>query len=158
MGGVLGGVFNALIAPLLFNSLIEYPLAIVVASLLRPYMAPRVDNPSSRWLDFILPLTLALTLGGLTSALLNYPGKLSSYTLVGGVCLAAAICFSFLKRPIRFGLGIGAIILVGLMCTGSMEQIIFKERNFFGILQVKQDQGYHLLAHGNTTHMGAGET
>ena len=87
VGGVLGGVFNALVAPLLFNSLIEYPLVIVVASLLRPYMAPRVDKPSSRWLDFILPLALALTLGGLTSALLNYPAK-SSIMHVRGCLLS----------------------------------------------------------------------
>lgn len=36
VGGVLGGLFNALLAPLLFNSLAEYPLMIAVACLLRP--------------------------------------------------------------------------------------------------------------------------
>lgn len=152
VGGVLGGLFNALVAPLLFNSLIEYPLVIVVASLLRPYMAPRVDKPSSRWLDFILPLTLALTLGVITSALLNYPGKLPTSRLFVVVCLAGTICFSFLKRPIRFGLGIGAVILAGMMVTGGKEQVIFKERNFFGILQVKQNEKYRLLSHGTTLH------
>jgi hypothetical protein len=32
----LGGVFNALVAPLVFKSVIEYPLAIVLACLLLP--------------------------------------------------------------------------------------------------------------------------
>jgi hypothetical protein len=35
-GGVLGGVFNALIAPLVFKTLVEYPIAIVAACLVRP--------------------------------------------------------------------------------------------------------------------------
>jgi hypothetical protein len=148
VGGVAGGLFNALVAPSLFNSLIEYPLVIVVASMLRPYMAPRVDRQSSRWLDFILPLALALTLGVITSALSNYPAS----RLFIVVCLAGAICFCFLKRPIRFGLGIGAIILAGTMVTGDKEQVIFKERNFFGILRVKQTQKYRFLTHGTTLH------
>src|SRR5678816_2588592 len=33
VGGVLGGVFNALIAPLVFDSVLEYPLMIVIACL-----------------------------------------------------------------------------------------------------------------------------
>jgi hypothetical protein len=36
LGGVLGGSFNALIAPLLFNSIAEYPLMLGAACLLRP--------------------------------------------------------------------------------------------------------------------------
>jgi hypothetical protein len=36
VGGVLGGVFNGLLAPLLFNSAAEFPLALVAAGLLCP--------------------------------------------------------------------------------------------------------------------------
>ncbi len=36
LGGVLGGCFNALLAPLLFNSILEYPLMLGAACLLRP--------------------------------------------------------------------------------------------------------------------------
>ncbi len=36
VGGVLGGIFNALIAPLVFNRVVEYPLAIVLACLFVP--------------------------------------------------------------------------------------------------------------------------
>jgi hypothetical protein len=35
-GGALGGLFNAIVAPLLFNTVIEYPLVILLASYLRP--------------------------------------------------------------------------------------------------------------------------
>jgi hypothetical protein len=36
VGGALGGLFNAVVAPLVFNSVVEYPLVIVLASYLRP--------------------------------------------------------------------------------------------------------------------------
>ena len=36
LGGVLGGLFNALVAPNLFRQVIEYPIAMVLACLLRP--------------------------------------------------------------------------------------------------------------------------
>src|SRR5215203_2807569 len=36
VGGVLGGVFNALVAPVAFSTVIEYPLAIVLACLFLP--------------------------------------------------------------------------------------------------------------------------
>ncbi|PYS97202.1 MAG: hypothetical protein DMF65_12120, partial [Acidobacteria bacterium] len=36
VGGALGGLFNAALAPLLFNSVVEYPLVILLASYLRP--------------------------------------------------------------------------------------------------------------------------
>jgi hypothetical protein len=36
VGGVLGGVFNALIAPVAFNTVVEYPLAIILACLFVP--------------------------------------------------------------------------------------------------------------------------
>src|SRR5207244_10394139 len=36
LGGVLGGIFNALLAPRLFSTILEYPLVIALALLLRP--------------------------------------------------------------------------------------------------------------------------
>ena len=37
-GGVMGGVFNALVAPCLFDRVAEYPLALVLACLVLPGM------------------------------------------------------------------------------------------------------------------------
>ena len=38
LGGVLGGLFNALVAPVMFHKLgmVEYPLALVLAAMVRP--------------------------------------------------------------------------------------------------------------------------
>ncbi len=62
VGGVLGGLFNALAAPLLFTSLAEYRVVIVLAALL----LPRLDEPKrpvtwrTRWLDVLLPIGVGL--------------------------------------------------------------------------------------------------
>src|SRR5262249_18119858 len=39
LGGVLGGCFNALLAPLIFTTILEYPLMLGAACLLRPQLA-----------------------------------------------------------------------------------------------------------------------
>jgi hypothetical protein len=43
VGGVLGGVFNAILAPLLFSGVVEYPLVLALACILRPAI------PSVEW-------------------------------------------------------------------------------------------------------------
>ena len=44
VGGVLGGLFTTLLAPVIFETVIEYPLAIATACLLRP---PSPSQPSA---------------------------------------------------------------------------------------------------------------
>ncbi len=41
---MLGGVFNAIVAPVVFPGLIEYPLALVAALMLRP--KPPMNRPA----------------------------------------------------------------------------------------------------------------
>ena len=49
VGGALGGLFNAVVAPLVFDSVAEYPLVIVLACLLRPaYRKGRFRLPGLR--------------------------------------------------------------------------------------------------------------
>jgi len=52
LGGVLGGVFNVLLAPVLYDSLVEYPFALVIAFGLRPGVARSYGTR----LDFIRDL------------------------------------------------------------------------------------------------------
>ena len=56
VGGMLGGLFNALVAPVLFATVLEYPIALVVACALRPRTGDGPERAISRWLDVALPL------------------------------------------------------------------------------------------------------
>jgi hypothetical protein len=54
VGGVLGGLFNALIAPVIFSGLVEYPLAMMLACLLAPPLGPAAETSWGRRFDLIL--------------------------------------------------------------------------------------------------------
>ena len=61
VGGVLGGLFNAILAPQLFQGgVLEYRLAIVLACLLRPGPNLRDSTSLNRWLDLLLPGAVAV--------------------------------------------------------------------------------------------------
>ena len=56
IGGVLGGAFNALLAPLIFPGVLEYPLALVAACLAKP--ETERDDAARPELDVGLALAL----------------------------------------------------------------------------------------------------
>jgi spermidine synthase len=65
LGGVLGGLFNALVAPVVFRGVVEYQLAMVFACLLLPRRAPdRVG-----WLGRRIPPKLAVVWDAFQAAL-----------------------------------------------------------------------------------------
>ncbi|MGH7775255.1 MAG: spermidine synthase [Candidatus Binatia bacterium] len=154
VGGVLGGLFNALVAPLMFKTVAEYPLAMVAACLLRPSAGSEEQRPLSRWLDFLLPLTLGIITAGLVWGLQGSDlrgGQLTHILIFG---LSAVVCLSFAYRPIRFGLGVGAIMLGTMFYTGPFGRVLHTERSFFGVTRIMLDleEKYIFLVHGNTNH------
>jgi hypothetical protein len=66
----------------------------------------------------------------------------------------SVLCFSFSRRPLRFGLAIGAILLASTLYTSGQGQALHAERSFFGIHRVLLDSNaqFHSLAHGSTRH------
>jgi len=164
LGGVLGGVFNAIIAPLIFRRVLEYPLAIVLATLLRPRVMP--SEGRRRWfhkwtpktsptlLDWLMPLGLALLACG-TVLIVPRLGLKSGQWSVGLMAgVPAVICYFFVDRPLRFALGLGAILMAGFLYTGTQGKTIFRERNFFGVVRVTEDRDreYIQVVHGSTIH------
>ncbi|MCS6852239.1 MAG: fused MFS/spermidine synthase [Gemmataceae bacterium] len=65
VGGVLGGLFNALVSPLAFRSIVEYPTALTLAAMVMPALA--ADKPSrfGRALDLGLPVVVCLLVAAL---------------------------------------------------------------------------------------------
>jgi hypothetical protein len=165
VGGVLGGLFNALVAPMVFDTLAEYPLVIGLACLLRPSPNSRGQKPNEIWLDLALPLVLTAILGGLV-LFISKPGLghvlrlddsgswLGLMIILFISCFLGFILYLFCERPIRFGLGVGGVILASFLWTSGQNQVLYSERNFFGVLEVVHDaaDGYHLLHHGTTIH------
>ena len=154
VGGVLGGIFNALLAPIIFSSVLEYPLIIVAACLVRPSLSPPTARPNQRWWDLLLPLGLGVLLALLAWGFRMLPDQITPFAIIVIACLAGGICYSFRFRPWRLALGVGVLIFAGVMFKIQPERLLFQERNFFGVSKVAADAAgnYHILTHGFTTH------
>ncbi|MDX6269709.1 MAG: hypothetical protein QOD28_932, partial [Acidobacteriota bacterium] len=156
VGGVLGGIFNALIAPTLFDTTLEYPLVIVLACLLLPRPAAvRPDTPRERWLDVGVPAAVALLTLLIALAVNRFVFDwVQGLALVVGVPLM--ISYLFRRRPVRFALALGAVMLGSGFHADLNRRTLLAERNFFGTLRVTEDVGddqqQHWLYHGTTIH------
>jgi hypothetical protein len=173
VGGVLGGMFNALIAPEIFykTGLTEYPLAIVLACLIAPPRASVPILPSGKPKALAPPpaafgislnvwdVALPLAVGALMTALIYFTAavKLDGGPLRTGIIfgLPCAVVYLFVGRPIRYGLGLAALLLAGAINPDVHVQYL--ERNFFGVLkiiEVEEPEGgrFRRLFHGNTVH------
>jgi len=150
LGGVLGGVFNALIAPIVFTSVAEYPLVVFLACLLLPSTG-RPPGRNTRILDFAVPaaaLLLALSIGFIFYSF----GQAWRAQIV--LALLTPATFFVRSRPVRFALSLLAIFFVAGLFTAISDNIIHAQRNFFGVLRVttNRDKEIRWLFHGSTTH------
>lgn len=149
LGGVLGGAFSALAAPLLFSSVLEYPLAIVLACWLLPAAGPG-NSWRARAGDIVLPglLLLAVTSGVLRLPPESWRPALAFAFLV----VLALVVYSFRPRPLRFALGAAAMLAFTPGEPGST--LLMQARSFFGVYRISlsDDGSRHILTHGTTVH------
>jgi spermidine synthase len=230
VGGVVGGLFNALVAPVVFNGIVEYQLAMVLACLLTPGLNAgkesgwglyadlalvgifivtgalliwlRVadgdinwsalaearwgwplagllvlvaaglvnvlrtrDRPAQLWLDLALPLALAVLVVGLVWGIYSDPVwkrlvsaaklvhlKPAQFYVILAYGLPAVFCYTFVERPLRFGLGVAAMLLASGFSNLTDESVVYQTRSFFGVLKVEEDRHFRRLVHGTTMH------
>lgn len=154
IGGALGGLFNALVAPLIFELPIEYPLALVAAALLKPYrgIAPAKHRPDTR--DVLFPLLLGLAVA-VAYVLVGRAGEsLARIEVPLALGLPAFVCYLFSPRPVRFGLGIAALLAASTLRPDAAGSVVELDRSFYGVHRVMNDpvNNLRLLFHGNTLH------
>ncbi|HXP04257.1 MAG TPA: fused MFS/spermidine synthase, partial [Stellaceae bacterium] len=145
LGGVLGGIFDALVAPVIFPDIWEYPLLLALSCLARP---PSVaGGTNARWADFYLP---AVLLAGL--AALIFAGNLPAWVLVAALPLAAVALLQFSQRRWRFALGVGVCLLVEQIAASG--NTLATARSFFGVNRVRlvEDATLRVFQHGTTVH------
>ncbi len=164
VGGALGGAFNALLAPQLFSSILEYPLVLVLAALSIRIVTDDDDPepPSARrWagltprrlLDVVLPLCLIplVLLSGLAVHEFGIQSASARRLLTLGA--PALLCYTLAGRQLRFGLGVAALLAASLAFERDT-RLMLAERSFFGVSRVftTQNGEFHSLAHGNISH------
>lgn len=175
LGGVLGGMFNTLLAPLVFNAVYEYPMMIAVACLLRPQPKEGAQRGMTWAWDFGVP-ALITTLYGWMAMDLNkkdwlwdmFAKLLERLPAVAERVSASALEATFFlglaglsvqllaRRPVRFGLGVFGLLAVSLLYAGEQRQTLYAVRSFFGVIRVNEVHvcglKSHQLMHGSTEH------
>jgi len=152
VGGALGGLFNALIAPLVFRSVAEYPLMLVLACLAGFPPAGRSWRDLGR--DLLWPGLLVL--GTAAAVLAVHASPLRANPVADGFLFGAPTlgCFLFSRRPLRFALGLGGLLFIGGLYETDRGQLLYARRTFFGIhrVVVDHDRRQHLLSNGRILH------
>jgi hypothetical protein len=170
-GGMLGGMFNTLIAPLIFRrDTLEYSGAMLFALLLRPSLIGKKsvipgDTTSTetttlgRALNLILPPVVALwTCVLLISAIDTadrYPGLIPLFIALKILTAVGVMCM--FTRPFRCAASLALFAMVITEFDDFRGQLIFADRNFFGFVRVReekdsQDNTYKALIHGRINH------
>jgi hypothetical protein len=150
----LGGVFNALIAPVIFKGVVEYPLAIAAATFIRPRIGKTDDSKLSRRMDWLLPPALVTLILFITLAMRHAQvlPPVNDRLLICGV--SAVIFVAFTHRPLRFGVAVTALTLISLWYPSSAGKILYADRSFFGSYRatLHADGKRHVLFQGTTIH------
>ncbi len=169
IGGVLGGMFNALLAPNLFDRVIEYELMILAACLLRPTRADqarsfglRTFGPSLRTLGRSLrafgpSLFPALVLLGAFALGLDNDSQTSWLSVLIVSLLAGGLVLATRHSALRFTTSVLALAVAVALAEGQRtedELVVMAERSFFGSYTITSDvaERVYTLNHGTTVH------
>jgi hypothetical protein len=149
-GGVLGGIFSAMLAPAIFSSVIEYPILIVAALVCLPAFWTIAPRQFAR----------DLAIGAAATAILIMPAVLSlappdSYGMISYLILVFGVGAIVLTRAAP-GMHLAVVISLITLSAAYQPNLGKTEthRSFFGVHKIIEsvDGRYRMLLHGTTLH------
>lgn len=179
IGGVCGGFFNSILAPVMFNSILEYPLALVGAACVMV-----IARQSSGWQEkksrkksqttilretrhsngakisawqmiraslWFTPIALAAfcLIAAYVIAQVNFVPSSMMKVIVFGI--PAAICLLMVEHRWKFAL---TYCVVALLVPSLLDEnhVVSQQRGFFGVNAVKESGAFRMLVNGRTLH------
>ncbi len=148
LGGVLGGVFASLLAPLLFDWVAEYILLILAVLAIRPGFRSLPRTEVATVVSMAVVATIALSL-------LAPASNLSTAGIVAFAIIVAvaggAVVQLFTQRAYLVSL---ALLLSLFFLHAELDRGVMRERSFFGVTRVlaTPESDFHLMMHGTTLH------
>ncbi|ABI78450.1 putative transporter [Hyphomonas neptunium ATCC 15444] len=146
LGGVLGGAFNALLVPVIFNSVAEYPLMLLAVLLLLP---------QRYWLGPTWMVVMAAVAGG-TALIAMYvyevPALAQQPSRSFFILLTVSLVLLYLVRRSRLACVAAAASIWAIGVAASPTVGAYSERGFFGVVKVHERDGYRVMVHGTTLH------
>ena len=153
LGGFLGGFLANLVAPMIFDRVAEYPLALLLLVVLL-----REPGDWGRWrADLRSPAALAfllLLLGWAATLIWGWSRHASQEDAVLELALCLPLVLGLLVRR-RVGLlelAVGSAVVLAWVGMPSGGQVLAVERSFFGVSRVVQEGDLRRLMHGTTMH------
>ncbi len=148
VGGVLGGIFNSLIAPLIFNDVYELG---VVLLLTLPLLVPLRKLWRAQSLNILLALIPYLLYGVILAFYLRVPASPGSPLPVVVILAMAAMYGLYRRRPIAYGIGMLPLLIMPTV-TLAAQSNLFVQRTFFGVIKIHDAGDKRVLVHGVTQH------
>ncbi len=153
LGGAVGGMFAALLAPKLFNVIWEFPLLLVLGMACRPgVLTAKLDRAS--WVRLAVLVGVGLVVIAALGATLSQgsimAAKLPRTLLVTLLGLASVLAMRLPVQQFAYAVLMGAAIY----CLPSAMNRGDAERSFFGVHRVAPsfDKQMQVLWHGTTIH------
>lgn len=150
LGGVLGGAFNTLLAPVLFTGTTEYPLVILLAVLAIPSRPRRAGRTLSLSLDVLVPAAA----WGLAALLFHLVRNEGDWWWGAAAAAPVLLALPFSGRSLRLALALAAVYVTGVAAERGSDRLLFGHRDFYGRIRVLAvaDGKAHELMHGTTLH------
>lgn len=161
LGGVLGGIFNSIIAPLCFNDVYEYLLIIILSALALPNKKEAIKSYRN---IFIFPFITALMYSILIITI-KVRERIINDTNIEIIDIAVIIAliitnyflfslFYYKKQPqsLRFMLAAALLCVIGYVMRPNQVLTSFKARSFFSTYKVLSPPESDRLVSGKTTH------
>lgn len=149
MGGLAGGMFNAVVAPLAFDMVVEYPIALVASLLLlrrhrldlrvRPVLLAR-----RAVLAVVCAAVVAAAAVAAVRAVETHPGHTLALVVVATALATAA------GRSLTAATLVGTVAILAVRDLGATA--VVTERGFYGAIRVEESDGFRNLTHGTTVH------
>jgi hypothetical protein len=157
IGGVVGGIFCALIAPLVFDWSYEHPLLLLAAAAALALQAPEFlaeheGLAALRRPGALLPLVILIAGAALIGASPLWPEHQLPLQIACSASIIVIAVLTFGNRRIFL------VSLLGvLLCLGGLERLRmsaggFLTRSYFGIYTVREYADVRYLVHGTTVH------
>jgi len=166
LGGVVGGAFNAFLAPVIFNDVWEYPLILALSCLARPW-GDLNRIPTWNWVMLVVGVLAAV---GTPISVTFASGHLTTQSVVGAfdqselfdmgmktLLVLAVIAAFMVRRHALLFFAILALLSYAAEATADRTDTRESWRSFFGVLKRSETYvpsiGYvKMLAHGTTLH------
>ena len=164
LGGVVGGAFTALLAPVIFNDVWEYPLMLVLVGLARPW--GRGWKLGYREVYFLLAgvviAALPPAIHGVVHANQNLwsmfqdPAVFRQITVI--MLGASAVCAFLIRDRALAYVALLAAMTASAQWINNGSDAAYTERSFFGVMSVSNmpdarlGGDVHVLTHGTTLH------